>query len=61
MRVLIRTLLLLTFSSFAIAQPTVTAPASAKVGGEVFVSVTGSSNPKDFLTIVSKASDRKVL
>jgi von Willebrand factor type A domain len=53
---LIRALLLLAFSSMAMAAPTVTAPASAKVGGEIVVSVTGSSNPKDFVTIVPKAS-----
>ena len=41
MRILIRTLLLLAFSSTAIAQPSVTAPASAMIGGEVIVNVTG--------------------
>jgi hypothetical protein len=48
-------LLFLGFSgAVAAAQPTLTAPASAKIGSEVAVTVTGSSNPKDFVTIVPK-------
>ncbi|HEY5810578.1 MAG TPA: hypothetical protein VIT67_21595 [Povalibacter sp.] len=54
MRILI--FLLLAFSSVAMAQPSVTAPASATVGGEVVVNVTGTSNPRDFVTIVPKSN-----
>lgn len=40
----------------AIAQPTLTAPARAKSGSEVTVNVAGSSNPRDFISIVPKGS-----
>lgn len=40
----------------AIAAPTLEAPATAQIGAEVAVTVTGNSNPKDFLTIVAKGT-----
>jgi len=36
-----------------LAAPTLQAPATTKVGSELPVSVTGSSNPRDFVTIVT--------
>ncbi len=44
--------LFLASCSLAIAAPTVEAPATAKVGAQLPVTVTGSSNPRDFVTIV---------
>ncbi|HEV7714494.1 MAG TPA: hypothetical protein VGO53_02795, partial [Steroidobacteraceae bacterium] len=49
-------LLFVVGSSVAIAEPTLTAPDSAPVGGEVAVTVTGSTNPRDFVGIVPKGS-----
>ncbi len=46
-------LLLLAFAcSPLLAAPTLQAPTTAKVGSELPVTVTGSSNPRDFVTIV---------
>jgi hypothetical protein len=42
--------------SVALAQPTLSAPATAKIGGEVAITVGGSSNPRDFVTIVTKGT-----
>ncbi len=54
---IVRTLLLFVLSTAcAVAQPTLTAPASAKIGSEIAVTVAGSSNPRDFVTIVPKGS-----
>lgn len=49
------TLFVLTASA-AFAEATLDAPASAQIGSEVAVTVSGSSNPKDFLTIVTKGT-----
>ena len=49
-------LLFIVGCSIAHAQPTVTAPAAAKIGGEVIVNVAGTQNPRDFVTIVPKGS-----
>ena len=50
-------LLLLAFlSSTAFAQATVSGPANAKAGAAVEVTVTGSKNPRDFVTIVEKSA-----
>ena len=49
-------LLLLFLSSAIFAQATVTAPATAKIGAQVEITVTGSKNPRDFVTIVEKGS-----
>jgi hypothetical protein len=49
--------LLLVFLSAAVfAQATVNGPATVKAGGQVEVTVTGSKNPRDFVTIVEKGS-----
>jgi hypothetical protein len=49
--------LLLTFlSSVAFAQASVNGPTNAKAGGAVQVTVAGSKNPRDFVTIVEKAA-----
>jgi hypothetical protein len=47
-------LLLAFLSSAAFAQASVTGPATAKVGASVQVTVAGSKNPRDFVTIVAK-------
>ena len=49
-------LLLAFLCSTAFAQATVNGPATAKVGARVEVAVTGSKNPRDFVTIVEKGS-----
>lgn len=49
-------LLLLFLSSAVFAQATVTGPATAKAGAQVEVTVTGSKNPRDFVTIVEKSA-----
>jgi hypothetical protein len=43
-------------TSAAIAEPSVDGPASGAMGGEVTVSVHGSTDPRDFVTIVPKGS-----
>lgn len=43
-------------TSAAIAEPAVDGPASGTMGGEITVTVTGSTNPRDFVTIVPKGS-----
>jgi hypothetical protein len=43
-------------TSAALAAPTVGAPESALAGGEVTVTVAGNPSPRDFVTIVPKAS-----
>lgn len=48
------TVLLTLAASAASAEPTVTAPASAGIGYQVTVTVNGTSNPRDFVTIVPK-------
>ena len=47
-------LLLAFLSSAAFAQASVSGPATAKVGAQVQVTVAGSKNPRDFVTIVAK-------
>lgn len=47
-------LLLVFLSCVAFAQATVNAPAAVKAGAAVEVTVTGSKNPRDFVTIVEK-------
>jgi hypothetical protein len=49
-------LLLAFLSSTAFAQATVSGPASVKAGAAVQVTVAGSKNPRDFVTIVEKSS-----
>lgn len=49
-------LLLAFLSSVAFAQATVNGPASAEAGAAVEVTVTGSKNVRDFVTIVEKSS-----
>jgi hypothetical protein len=49
-------LLLAFLSSAAFAQATVSGPASAKAGAPVQVTVAGSKNPRDFVTIVEKTA-----
>src|SRR4026208_1793598 len=49
-------LLLIFLCSAVFAQATVTGPATAKAGGHVEVTVTGSKNPRDFVTIVEKGA-----
>src|ERR1044072_1435978 len=49
-------LLLAFLSSTAFAQATVSGPATAKVGAPVEITVTGSKNPRDFVTIIEKGS-----
>ena len=49
-------LLLVFLSSAVFAQATVNGPATAKAGGHVEVTVTGSKNPRDFVTIVEKGA-----
>jgi hypothetical protein len=49
-------LLFALLSSAAFAQATVSGPASAKVGAPVEFTVTGSKNPRDFVTIVEKGT-----
>jgi hypothetical protein len=49
-------LLLAFLSSAAFAQATVNGPANARAGAPVEVTVTGSKNPRDFVTIVEKGS-----
>ena len=39
----------------ALAAPTIDAPAAAPIGSEVAIKVAGSSNPRDFVTIVPKS------
>lgn len=41
--------------ALACAAPTIEAPATAPVGSEVAIKVAGSSNPRDFVTIVPKS------
>ncbi|HKR35495.1 MAG TPA: VWA domain-containing protein [Steroidobacteraceae bacterium] len=48
-------LLLAFLSSAAFAQATVSGPANAKAGAAIQVTVTGSKNPRDFVTIVEKS------
>lgn len=43
-------------TSVAHSAPAVNAPASGKMGGEITVTVTGNTNPRDFVTIVAKGS-----
>jgi hypothetical protein len=47
-------LVFLLAAGVAAAAPTVTAPDSAAAGSQVTVTVTGSTNPRDFVTIVPK-------
>lgn len=49
-------LLLAFLSSAAFAQATVSGPANAKAGAAIQVTVTGSKNLRDFVTIVEKSS-----
>jgi hypothetical protein len=49
-------LLLVFLCATAFAQATVNGPATAKAGGQVEVTVTGSKNPRDFVTIVAKGA-----
>jgi len=49
-------LLLVFLSSAVFAQATVNGPATAKAGAQVEVTVMGSKNPRDFVTIVEKAA-----
>src|ERR1043165_3037911 len=49
-------LLLAFLSSAAFAQANVSGPASAKAGAPVQVTVAGSKNPRDFVTIVGKGA-----
>ena len=56
MQFLIRALALLAFAATANAAPTITGPVTARIGGEVIVTVTGSTNPRDFVSIVAKGS-----
>ncbi len=49
-------LLLAFLSSAAFAQATVTGPATGKAGAQIEVTVAGSKNPRDFVTIVEKAA-----
>ncbi|HEY7640547.1 MAG TPA: VWA domain-containing protein [Steroidobacteraceae bacterium] len=49
-------LLLAFISSAAFAQATVSGPASAKAGAAVQITVAGSKNPRDFVTIVEKSA-----
>jgi len=49
-------LLLIFLCSAVFAQATVNGPATAKAGGQVEVTVTGSKNPRDFVTIVAKGA-----
>ena len=54
---LLRTLLLFALSTSAgVAQPTLTAPATAGIGSEVAITVAGSTDQRDFVTIVPKGS-----
>lgn len=54
---LIRTLLLFALgTSIAIAAPSVSGPGSAGVGSQITINVAGSSNPRDFVSIVAKGS-----
>jgi hypothetical protein len=54
---LLAALLVLAFiNTTAMAQPSLSAPASARIGSEVSVTVTGNSNPRDFVSIVPKGS-----
>ena len=53
-RHLVLLMLSVAWISDALAAPTVDAPASAGVGSEVAVSVSGTGNPRDFVTIVPK-------
>jgi len=41
-------------TSLAVAAPALESAASAKIGGEVSITVAGSTNPRDFVTIVAK-------
>lgn len=53
----LRTLLLFALgTSLAIAQPTLTGPATAQIGSQVDVTVAGNPDPRDFVTIVPKGS-----
>ena len=47
---------LLLLSGVALAAPTIKAPATAKVGAQLALEVTGSSNPRDFVTVVKKGA-----
>jgi hypothetical protein len=50
-------MLLLAFaSSAALAAPTLNVPANAPIGSKLAVQVTGSGNPRDFVTIVPKGA-----
>jgi hypothetical protein len=49
-------LLLLFLSTAVFAQATVSGPAATKAGAQVEVTVTGSKNPRDFVTIVEKSA-----
>jgi hypothetical protein len=54
---LARTLALFALScSVALGAPTLDAPATAKIGSEIPVTVAGSSDPRDFVTIVAVGS-----
>ena len=53
---LVRFLLLFaTGCSIVVAQPAATDPASAPIGAKVVVTVTGTNDPRDFVTIVPQA------
>jgi hypothetical protein len=47
---------LLVMSGMALAAPAIKAPATAKVGSQLSLEVTGSSNPRDFVTIVARGA-----
>ena len=49
-------LLLVLISSAVCAQPVVKAPSSAKAGSEIAITITGSRNPRDFVSIVAKTT-----
>lgn len=55
LRSIVVCLVSLLFTTFAYAAPTLTAPATAKMGSELTVQVTGAQ-PRDFVTIVPKGS-----
>jgi len=43
-------------ATLAVAAPALDAPATAKIGGEISITVSGSSNARDFVTIVPKGT-----
>lgn len=53
---LTRALLLFFVTTVAVAAPTINGPATATVGGEITVTVTGNPKPLDFVTIVPKSA-----